>query len=128
MIEKTVHFTEPDVELWNITHQNTNILHDNEQAAADSTFGQRVVPNMMLMAELQSMVSEFADEGETAILSGITAARFRDPILFGEIVNITMEVVEETKKFTAIDFNCRTKKRDSLVANGTLNIVVNSTW
>jgi len=125
MTQRAVEFTAEQVEEWCEQNADPNPIHTDEEAAEDSTFGQRVVPGMMLMDQLSGMLTALGDDDEEVILSGITAARFRDPVLLDETVTFTVEIVEEDKRFTAVDFEARVEERGSLVANGTINIVIN---
>lgn len=124
MTEREVVFTESEVESWCERNNDPNPLHTDPDAAQDDVFGERVVPGMMLLDKLSGMLVELGNDDETVILSGITAARFRDPVLLGETVTFTTEIVEEDKRFTAVDFEARVEERGSLVARGTVNIVV----
>lgn len=124
MSERQVTFTEEDVEDWCERNDDMNPLYVDSEAAEEGTFGRRVVPGMMLMDKLSGMLTELGDEGETVILSGITAARFRDPVLFDETVSISTEIDEEDKRFTAVNFEARVEERGSLVANGIVNVVI----
>lgn len=123
-MNREVTFTEDDVQEWCERVDDPNVLHTDAEAAAEATFGQRVVPGFMLMDHLSGMLTDLGGEDETVILSGITAARFRDPILLDETVTISVEIVEEDKRFTAVDFEARVEERGSLVANGTVNVVI----
>ncbi len=123
-MSREVTFTEDMVQDWCETSRDPNPLHIDEEAAAEGTFGQRVVPGLMLLDYVSGMLTALGDEDETVILSGITAARFRDPVLLDETVTISVEIVEEDKRFTAVDFEARVEERGSLVANGTMNIVI----
>lgn len=124
MNERTVTFTPKEVSDWCNTHDDPNPIHTDTEAASESIFGQRVVPGMMVMDKLSGMLTALGDDDETVILSGITAARFRDPILLNETVTISMEIVEEDNRFTAVDFEVRVEERNSLAVNGTLSIVI----
>lgn len=123
-MERTATFTEEDIQEWSEKHDNDNPLHLDEEVAAAAPFSQRIVPGMMLMDYLQGMLTAVGDEDETVILSGITAARFRDPVLLDETVTFEIEVVEEDRRYTGVDFECRVEERGSVVANGALNVVV----
>lgn len=123
-MSREVTFSAEDVQEWCDRADDPNPLHTDAEAAAEGTFGQRVVPGLMLMDYVSGMLTNLGDEDETVILSGITAARFRDPILLDETVTISVEIVEEDKRFTAVDFEARVEERGSLVANGTINVVI----
>lgn len=124
MNDREVTFYESKVEAWCESKRNENPLHTDSQWAEDSTFGQRIVPGMMLFDEISSMYADLGDDDETVVLSGITAARYRDPVLIGETVTISAEIVEEDDRYTGIDFECRVEERGSLVANGAINVVI----
>jgi Acyl dehydratase len=124
MRERAVQFTEEDVEAWCDRNDDNNPLHLDEHAASLGTFGERVVPGMMLLDHVSGMLTAFGDEHENVVLAGITAARFRDPILLGETVNISTTVADEDKRFTYVDFEARVPERGSLVANGTISILI----
>lgn len=121
---KKVTITEQDVQEWCKRNDDDNPLHTDADAAESGPFGQRVVPGMMLLDHVSGLLSGLADEDEDVVLAGVTAARFRDPVLLGETVTISVEIVEEDKRFTAVNFECRVEERDSLVAMGTINIVI----
>lgn len=121
---REITFTEQRVEQWCERSGNHNPVHLDEEAAADGTFGRRVVPNMMLMDHIPGMLTDLADDDETLVVSGITAARFRDPVLLGERVTMTTEIIEEDRRYTMVDFECRVEERGSLVANGSLTILI----
>lgn len=123
-MSREVTFSAEDVQEWCERVDDPNPLHTDAEAAAEGTFGQRVVPGLMLMDYVSGMLTNLGDEDETVILAGITAARFRDPILLDETVTISVEIVEEDKRFTAVDFEARVEERGSLVANGTINVVI----
>jgi len=78
----------------------------------------------MLMDQISGMLEKLGDQDEEVILAGITAARFRDPIFFGEEVEISLTKGEESMNTTSIDYEARVKERDSLVSNGVINIVI----
>jgi acyl dehydratase len=121
---KEVRFDELSVLGWCEEHGDPNELHIDEEVASETTFGKRIVPGMMLLDELSGMLTELGDDDETVILAGITAARFRDPVLLGETVSFSIEVSDEDKRFTYVDFEARVEGRDSLVANGVLSVVI----
>jgi len=123
-MSREVTFSAEDVQEWCERVDDPNLLHTDAEAAAEGTFGQRVVPGLMLMDYVSGMLTNLGGENETVILAGITAARFRDPILLDETVTISVEIVEEDKRFTAVDFEARVEERGSLVANGTINVVI----
>jgi acyl dehydratase len=117
-------FTAEDVEQWCEEHNDPNPIHVDSEAAEESSFGQRVIPGMMLLDQLSGLLSSLGEGGEEIILAGVTAARFRDPVLLGETVTFSVENIEQGKNFTTMDFECRVEERGSLVANGALSIVV----
>lgn len=113
MTEKVVRFTEDRVREW--CNQN------DDEMVGEEVFGQRVVPGLMLLDSLSTLIHELRDED--VILSGITAARFRDPVLIGESVTFTLGDVEEGKNMSTVEFDARVEKRDSLAATGVLSVV-----
>lgn len=117
-------FTAEDVEEWCEEHNDSNPIHVDSEAAEESSFGERVVPGMMLLDQLSGLLSSLGGPDEEIILAGVTAARFRDPVLLGETVEFSVFEIEEGQNFTTMDFECRVHERDSLVANGALSIVV----
>lgn len=121
---RSVTFTEEDVEEWCDENNDPNPIHTDELAARDSSFGQRVVPGMMLMDQLSGLLTSLGEGDEEIILAGITAARFRDPVLLGEEVTFEVSDPEERTKMMTLEFECRVEERDSLVANGALSIAV----
>jgi len=123
-MKRDVTITEEMVEEWCETSRDSNPLHIDADAASEGTFGQRVVPGLMILDYISGMLANLGDDDENVILSGITAARFRDPVLLGETVTISTEVVEEDKRFTGVDFEARVEERGSLVANGAMNVVI----
>jgi acyl dehydratase len=125
MNERHVQFTEQAVEDWCNENRDPNPIHTDSEMVQDSSFGERVVPGMMLLDHLSGMLTALGDDGEEVILAGITAARFRDPVLLGETVTFSIENVEKEENFTSVDFEARVEERDSLVANGVLSIVIN---
>jgi itaconyl-CoA hydratase len=121
---KKVAFTTGMVEKWCSRAGDENPLHLDEEAASDSPFGQRVVPGMMLLDQVSGMVEEVGGPDTTVILAGVTAARFRDPVLLDEVVEITLDLVESEKRFTTVSFDARAVDRDTLVASGSINLVL----
>jgi acyl dehydratase len=122
---RSVRFEEDDIKEWCDKNVDPNPIHTNEEAASESTFGQRVVPGMMLLDHVSGMLTYLGEHDEEIILAGITAARFRDPVLLGETVDYKVEVVDSDKRFTYVDFEARVEERGSLVATGSISIVVN---
>jgi len=119
-----VTFTADAVERWCSNNNDPNPLHTDEKSAANSSFGQRIVPGMMLLDQLSGMLTRMGDDGEEVILAGVTAARFRDPVLLGETVTFTLSEIEEGQNFITMDFEARVEERKSLVANGALSVVI----
>lgn len=122
---RSVVFEETDVQEWCDRNVDPNPIHTNEEEASESTFGQRVVPGIMLLDHVSGMLTYLGERDEEIILAGITAARFRDPVLLGETVDYKAEVVDSDKRFTYVDFEMRVEERGALVANGSVSIVVN---
>jgi acyl dehydratase len=122
--ERVVTFSERDVDEWCTENSDPNPIHTDPEMAEQSSFGQRIVPGMMLLDKLSGMLTNLGEDDEEIILSGVTAARFRDPVLLGETVHFTLSEVEDGQNFTTVDFEARVHDRDSLVANGALSIVV----
>lgn len=116
-MNREVTFHKGLVNAWRENHE----LPTEEQ----EIFEADIVPSMLLMDELPVMLNELTGEDESMVVSGITAARFRDPIIVGETVTISGEIVEEDKRFTSVEFEARVEERDSLVANGVVNVVIN---
>lgn len=112
-MNRTVSFDEQDVFKWKQSSDDWNDLYDNGY-----------VPNMMILDQISSMISEIGEEGETIILSGVTAARFRDPVLLDEEVEIELYDKEEGQNYTTIDFEARVIDRESLAAHGAISFVV----
>lgn len=123
-IERTTIFFEDDVEAWCQYSHDFNPIHIDVEKAEGSTFGQRVVPGMMVMDQLSGMLTALGGDEQEVILAGITAARFRDPVLFDEPIEYTIEVDEVGKQFVTVDFEVRAPERDSLTAHGVLSIVI----
>lgn len=109
----TACFDEDDVFKWKQSSGDWNELYD-----------QGYVPGMMLLDHVSSMVSELGDEDETVILSGVTAARFRDPVMVDEEVTFELSNREDGQNYTTIDFEARVEERESLVAHGALSLVI----
>lgn len=122
---RNIDFTEYDVRNWCANNKDSNPIHTDEEYAENSTFGERVVPGMMLLDKVSGMLTNLGEDGEEIILAGITAARFRDPVYLGEEVTYTVNVVDEDNKFVYVDFETHVEERDSLVAHGTISLVVN---
>jgi len=116
MSEYSFTFSEEDVDSW---------CQENNHTASESTFNEKVVPNMMLLDKVSGMLSSLGEEDEEVILSGVTAARFRDPVLLDEEVRFSLSEIEENENFTAIDFEARVEERGSLVAHGSLSVTIN---
>lgn len=124
MSTREVTFTEEDVEEWSVENDDYNPLYTDPEAASDGPFGRCIVPGMMILDNVSGMLLTLGDDDESVILSGVTAARFRDPVFVGETVTISIEVVEENRRFTSVDFEARVEARDSLVANGAVNVTI----
>lgn len=125
MTVKEFTFTDEEVEAWCERNDDPNPLHLDADVAMQSSFGQRIVPGMLLLNKLSGMVADLGDEDEEVILSGVTAARFRDPVLLNETVNFSLFDVEEGENYTTVEFEIRVPTRGSLAANGALTIVIN---
>jgi acyl dehydratase len=112
---KEYRFRSDEVEEW----------RHNNSVAGEEMFGEDTVPGMMLLDKLNGLVTEeLGDDDQEVVLSGITAARFRDPVYIDEYVTITLCDIEEGNHYTTMDFECRAEERDSLVAHGALTAVV----
>lgn len=86
----------------------------------EETFGQTVVPNMMLFSPLSRIVQEFHDED--VMITDITAFRFRDPVLVGESAEYTLRLVDEREHYDSIQVEVGSCERDSLCAVGTISV------
>lgn len=84
------------------------------------TFGEDTVPQAALLGVLPGLMQSVTDD--EAIITGITAARFRDPVLMGETVDVTVEFIEETENFLVFDFAARVPERGSLSMTGSLTV------
>jgi acyl dehydratase len=124
MIGRERTFTESDVDEWCERNGNPNPLHVDSHEALESSFGQRIVPAMMLLNQLPGMVSDIGGDDTEVILAGITAARFRDPVLLNETVKFTVFDLEEGENYSTVEFEARVEDRGSLAASGALTLVV----
>lgn len=86
----------------------------------ERTFGETIVPNVMLLSPLTNQVQQF--HGDDVIITDLTAFRFRDPVLIGETVEYELELADERQNYDSISFELRVNERDSLVATGTLSV------
>lgn len=124
-VTREVTISEDDVSEWCDDNDEWNPIHTDPEVAGVSSFGQRIVPAMMILDQLSGMVNALGDgDQEEIFLSGITAARYRDPVLLGETVRFALTNVEEGSSFTTADFEARVQDRGSLVMNGALSLVV----
>lgn len=122
-LERVRTYSAEDVEEWCDTYDDPNPLHADAEDAEDGPFGEPVVPGLMLLNELSGMLTRM-DPESTIILAGVTAARFRDPVLLDEHVKFKVKVADEGPKFTHVDFEIRATDRGSLTAHGSFSIVV----
>lgn len=125
MIERTHTFDEDEVVEWCEKNGNPNPLHVDSDEALESSFGQRIVPGMMLLNKLPGMVSDIGGSDTEVVLAGITAARFRDPVLLNEEVVCKTHDFEEGEINATVEFEIRVPQRGSLAATGALSIVIN---
>jgi len=123
-IERDVTFTEDDVKSWCDRNDDLNPLHLDERAASNGPFSERVVPGLMILDSISGMLSEMGEEGETVILAGVSATRFREPVLLGEAVSFTVQRVEDDLNFETADFEARVPERNVLAASGTVTLAV----
>lgn len=117
--ERAVSISQDEIDKWCAKNGDHNPLHDSE-AAEDSVFGKTVVPGMMLLDKLSGLLNNFGES--TTILTGVTACRFRDPALPGEVLTYTASVSNETPNYDSIEFKIRARERGSLVAHGSVQI------
>lgn len=115
-MNKIVTFDEETVNEWKNCH---NVTYGGEEI-----FGEETVPGFMLVDELAGVVNSLADENEDMVVSGITAVRFRDPVLIGEDVKYSVSVMNETPNYTELDFSCRAVERDSLAVLGSVQVII----
>lgn len=122
-VEREVSFSAEEVRDWCDQAGYSNGIHLSEQEAADSVFGERVVPGMMILDQVSGLVERYGSiEGEYAILANVVACRFRDPIPLDEEVTISVKESDSDNSFTYLDFEARTW--DELAVHGTVGVVI----
>lgn len=122
---RTVTFDEAWVRDWCETNDDPNPIHTDAAVAEESSFGQRIVPGMMIINQLSGMMTTLGEDDDEVIFAGITAARFRDPVLLDEEVTFEFIDYEEGNSFDTVEFEARVEDRgESLVANGALSVVI----
>lgn len=122
-VQRTVTFDEDMVRAWCDQAGDSNQIHLDEQAAADSTFGQRIVPGVMVLDQVSGLLWQYGEvEGKTTILANLVACRFRDPIPFDEEVTITLEEAGDDNRFQYLDFEARVN--GTLAVHGSASVVL----
>lgn len=91
----------------------------DSSVTGQKSFGEDTVPQAALLGVLPGLMQSVDDDREV-LISGITAARFRDPVIVGETVEVSIEFIEERENFTVFDFAARVPERGSLSMRGSL--------
>lgn len=114
-MSKEATFSLDAVESWALTN--------NVEITGQESFGEPVVPNLMVLDKMQE-VAQDAAEGEV-IVQGITATRFRDPVLIGDTVEFQTDDLIDEENFTVLPFTIYVPERDSVTALGELTLTIN---
>lgn len=123
---KTYFFDEESVEEYCQGVGEFNGLYLDQQEASNGPLGRRVVPQMMVVDRAVALTTQLAEsfEEEDVIPAGLTAVRFREPVLYDEPVEIEVEKVSEDK-LCYIDFEAFATERNSvLTTHGTISTLI----
>lgn len=95
-VSKDYTFNEAHVEEWCEQSGDSNILHLDEQKAAETEFFDgRIVPGMMLLDRVSGLITEWSQTKDgTPILSRLSGVSFDAPVYLGETVEISIEEAE----------------------------------
>lgn len=94
-MEQTFRASGEQVEQFAELTGDDNEIHVDEDAAAESIFGERVIHGVYGLGWVSSMLADLADEDETTILTGFESVTFEAPIHITEAVVIELSIVDE---------------------------------
>lgn len=95
-VSKKYTLNETHVEEWCKQSGDSNILHlDEDKAAETPFFDGRIVPGMMLLDRVSGLITEWSETKDgTPILSRLSGVSFDSPVYLGETIEVAIEEAE----------------------------------
>lgn len=98
-IEEKFSASEEDVIEWCQLSDDSNPVHLDEVAAADSMFGERVVPGIMALGWVSGCIEELRKKKDGAIVLTGFDATFKEPIYLDERVKVVVKEEDNVVEF-----------------------------
>lgn len=117
--EKRLTPSADDVEQWCEIVDDSNPIHHSDDAAAQSRFGERVVPGMMALGWVSGCIADLAEPHDAQVILTEADASFEAPIPFDEEVKV---VVKESGG--TIGFGVWITESNTKTVAGTAEIIV----
>ncbi|WP_255196278.1 MaoC/PaaZ C-terminal domain-containing protein [Halorarius litoreus] len=116
--------TEADVVNFAGVSGDFNHLHLDEEAMAESMFGERIAHGMLVLSAATGLLwqNRTPEEREAVIaFYGMDEVRFRGPVFMGDRIHVELEVVEKRETDSAmgtgtIKYDVEIKKQDGSTA------------
>ena len=114
--------TERDIELFAAASGDLNPLHLDPEFAASTQFGERIAHGM-LTGGFFSAALAMALPGPGCLYRSQTL-RFRLPVKIGDVVTVTLEVIEKKDRTRLVTLDCKAANQDGkLVTTGTAEVI-----
>lgn len=117
-------FTDQDVRKFSEVSMDTNPIHLNDEAAAKSIFGRRVVHGIATCGLISAVLANKLPGAGTIYLG--QEARFTAPVFLGDTITATCEIIElrEDKHIVKLSTTC-TNQDGKVVITGTATVKFN---
>lgn len=113
---------EKDIQHFAAASGDVNPVHLDEAFAAGTQFKERIAHGMLTGAFISAALA-MELPGPGTIYIGQTL-RFRLPVMIGDTVTVTLEVLEKRGKRQLVTLDCKaTNQRGKLVASGTAEVM-----
>lgn len=113
VLKKTI--TEEDVKLFTEVCEDDNPMHSDDEIASESIFRGKIVPGMFLT----SLIISLLGENYPGIILLSANFKFIKPVFIGDIVRVSIEVVDKITDKKTVKFRGEcTKEHDKIVIEG----------
>ena len=112
---RTITFTDDDVRAFAQTTGDANPIHVDEDYAAETRFGRRIVHGMLTASLISATIANDLPGVGSIYVS--QTLQFKAPVFIGETITATVEVTAVQRRFVTLATRCA-KQDGTLVIDG----------